>query len=341
MNKKKVLSVVVVAVVAIFCSLYFTNKKEESDIQTNIGVNNKEITQKSQDKNIDKKHAKAEKKDIVKTDIDSQVLNKEIIKKEDKYLTITNMYNDIPSSALPLSAISLISECSDDVQSSILKIAETNNIYMIQPKKNKLLVISDNPSNIRHSVEFTEISINNSQQIKTTFGYNDKIKDSDNEKWEYNDLKQPTKHTKYNKDGDIEFVEVWNYDSNEPIKYEMKDAEGKVISLRKETLENGTDLRIEHLLYDKNGKTQMNVSATFEGEDLKRFTYYNADKPNESGSIFSDYSNGLKTKETVYTTDLKVKNSYTSDYKDDNRENIIKWDNKNQEVRKYLPKETL
>ena len=137
----------------------------------------------------------------------------------------------------------------------------------------------------------------------------------------------------------MEFVETWNYDDSEPIKYEMKDSNGKVISLRKETLENGTDLRVEHLLYDKDGKTRINVSATYEGEDIKRFTYYNADKLNESGSIFSDYSNGYKTKETVYTSDLKVKNSYTSEYKDDSRTDIIKWDNKNKEVHKYLPEE--
>lgn len=343
MNKKKVLIVVAAAAVAIFCSFYFTDKKEADDIQSNIEEKN-EMVLTSHDKNSqlkDVKTDKTDKKNLKKSDDNLKTLNNEDKIKKDKFITKTNMHNDIPSSALPLSAISIISEYSDDIQSSIVKIADTNNIYMVQPKKNKLLIISDNPSNIRHSVEFTEISTINSQQVKTTFGYNDKIKDSDNEKWEYNDLHQPIKHTKYNKDGDVDFVEVWNYDSNEPIKYEMKDGNGKVISLRKETLENGTNLRVEHLLYDKDGRTRMNVSATFEGEDLKRFTYYNADKPNESGSIFSDYSNGLKTKETVYTSDLKVKNSYTSDYNDDNRENITKWDNKNQEVHKYLPKEAL
>jgi hypothetical protein len=119
----------------------------------------------------------------------------------------------------------------------------------------------------------------------------------------------------------------------------MKDREGKVISMRKETTQDGNDLRVEHLVYDKNGNTHINVSATYEGEDIKRFTYYNAEKPNESGSVFSDYFDGLKTKETVYTSDLKVKNSYTSEYKDGTREEIIKWDNKNKEIHKYLPEE--
>ena len=119
----------------------------------------------------------------------------------------------------------------------------------------------------------------------------------------------------------------------------MKDSEGKVISIRKETLNNGTDLRIEHLIYDKDGNTKINVSTTFEDADIKRFTYYNADKTNESCSIFSDYTDGQKTKETVYTSDLKVKNTYSSDYKDGNRENIIIYDNKNHELKKLIPEE--
>jgi len=130
---------------------------------------------------------------------------------------------------------------------------------------------------------------------------------------------------------------VWNYDSENPVKYEMKDSEGRVISMRNETLTNGTDLRIEHLVYDKNGNTKINVSTTYEGDDIKRFTYYNADKIDESGSVFSDYSDGQKTKETVYTSDLKLKNTYTSDYKDGERENIIIFDNNNQEIKKFIP----
>ena len=59
----------------------------------------------------------------------------------------------------------------------------------------------------------------------------------------------------------------------------MKDGNGHIISMRKETLNDGTNLRIEHLVYDKNGNTKINVSTTYDGEDVKRFTYYNADKP--------------------------------------------------------------
>ena len=121
----------------------------------------------------------------------------------------------------------------------------------------------------------------------------------------------------------------------------MKDAEGRVMSMTKEESHDGTNLRVEHLIYDKAGHTKMNISTTFDGQDIKRFTYYNADKPAEGCSIFSEYSNGLKTKEILYTSDLKVMNSYTADYKDGNREEIIKWDSGNKEVQKFVPNDSL
>ena len=250
----------------------------------------------------------------------------------------TNLYNDAASSTMPLSVVAALSDVPAYVRANVEKLSTANNIYMAKKSGDKLIVITDNPSNIRHRVEITEVSLINGHQVKTTLGYNDKMKDSDNDIWEYNkDTKLPIRHTKYNADGDMEFIETWNYDEAEPIKYEMKDVDGHVISMRKETIENGTDLRVEHLVYDKNGNTRINVSATYEGPDVKRFTYYNADKPSESGSVFGEYTSGLKTKETVYTSDLKVKNYYTTEYKDGNRQSITIWDNQNKEVQKLLP----
>ena len=256
----------------------------------------------------------------------------------DNFIKKTDLCNDETYYNAPLSVITEISELPNNVQTEVKLIAKSSNLYMIQKTHDKIIIITDNPDNIRHGIGFTEISLKNNQKSQTTLGYSDKMKDSDNDIWEYSkETNQPTKHTKYDNLGDMEFVEVWNYDPNNPVKYEMKNAEGKVISMKKETLQNGTDLRVEHLIYDKNGNTRINISATYDGEDIKRFTYYNAEKPSESGSIFSEYSDGYRTKETVYTSDLKVKNSYTSTYKDGEREEIIKWNNQNQEVQKYIP----
>lgn len=328
-NKKLILiSAALICVLGISAVVYH-NCKQQKEVTEETGklktVSESSVQQVQENTDLKEKGSK-------KTILNASVQQEESLTKK------ANLYDDIASSAIPLSAISAISDLPVNIQDAVTKIAENNNIYMIQKNNDKILVITDNPENIRHSIEFTEISLSNGHQTQTTLGYNDKISDSDNDKWEYNEeTQQPVKHIKYNGDGDIEFTEVWNYGSENPVKYEMKDAEGRVISMRKETQQGDTDLRVEHLVYDKDGNTKLNVSATYDGEDIKRFTYYNADKPNISGSIFSDYTDGLRTKETVYTSDLKVKEVYTSEYKDGTREEIIKWNNDNMEVQKLVP----
>jgi len=339
MDKKKIL---IAAAVICLAGLFGYNQINK-EISSDVNDDNLSVQTENNDTNVNKNvfKTKNNKKQIKKSDKSDGVIKENESPKDEKTVK-TNLYNDLSSSVMPLSAIAELTTLPANIQNLVSDIAKTNNIYMISKNKDKLFIISDNPENIRHGIEFTEVTVSNGHQIKTTLGYNDMIKDSQNDIWEYNnETHQPIRHTKYNSDGDMDFVEVWNYDANNPVKYEMKDSNGKVISMRKETLNGGTDLRVEHLLYDKDGNTRINVSATYDGEDIKRFTYYNADKVNESGSIFSEYSDGQKIKETVYTSDLKVKNTYTSDYRDGNREDITKWDNKNQEVKKYIPKEDL
>ena len=170
-----------------------------------------------------------------------------------------------------------------------------------------------------------EISLKSGHQATSTLGYTDKMQDSDNDYWDFDKSGErplPLKHIKYKKDGDVDFVETWNYDVSNPVKYEMLDGNGKVVSIKKETLDNDNNLRVEHLIYDKDGKTKINVTASYEGADLKRFTYYNADKLSESGSVFGEYKDGLKTKEVLYSSDLKIENVYEPEYKDGIKENI-------------------
>ena len=337
MSKKKILiiaSILCIAGYGIF--ELFSNKEENTNTNNEVSVEYKNTSTTKKIKTDKKSNDKPNK-------IQSSSNNKEskTKKQDNKLIKETNLYKETSSSVIPLSAITELSGLPASIRNTVDIITRTNNIYMVQRHNDKIFIISDNHENIRHGIDFVEISLVNGQHTQTTLGYSDKMKDSDNDIWEYNsDTKLPTRHTKYNKDGDMEFVEVWNYDDN-PVKYEMKDSDGKVLSMRKETQHGGTDLRVEHLIYDKNGNTRINVSATYDGEDIKRFTYYNADKPAESGSIFSEYTDGNKTKETVYTSDLKVKNTYTSEYKDGLREEITKFDNKNREVNKYIQNDNL
>ena len=339
MDKKKLLGIAAVVCVAGFCIFGLVNKKDNNidndNTAVNITVNTHKENSKGEEIVGNKKENLKKVKDLKENTVDSSLENKDKIIK-------ANLYNDVPSSALPLSAVVEISNLPENIKQAVAKIAETKNIYMIQRKHDKLLIVTDNPANIRHNIEFTEISLKTGHQIHTTFGYNDKINDSNNDIWAYNEeTKQPIRHTKYNSEGDVDFVEVWNYEPDAQVKYEMKDSEGRVISMRKESLQGGTDLRVEHLLYDKEGNTKINVSASYDGQDIKRFTYYNADKPESGGVVISDYSDGLKTKEVLYTPDLKVKNTYTAEYKDGNREEIIMWNSANEELEKLVPDESL
>ena len=298
----------------------------------NFVTNNEEISAK----NIEKKSVENKKtgekmfrsytgKENVKTD-----MTKDNTEPETKS---ANLFPDTDNNTLSLSSITEITKLPQNIQDKIKTIIEKNNgIYMISQINDKVIIVSDNPQNIRHGIEFTEISTVNGQQKDTTLAYNDKIKDSDNDIWEYDNNQKPTKHTKYDKNGDIEFVEIWNYSPEESVKYEMKDGEGNVLSIRKETTDDNVNLRIENLIYDKNGKTKINVSTTYEGADIKRFTYYNADNPEIGGAIFSEYENGEKTKETLYTSDLKVKNVYKAEYKDGNRDKITVYNDNNNEI---------
>lgn len=333
MEKKKIISIIVavcIAVLFIFCLLNKNSKSSE-----NINTETLHNTDEYGTQNIAKDNMQ-EKETINK---DKTLPKQASIEKNEQSTTKTiEISTELPNDKIPFSAINILYSVSPVVKQKLAKIAETNNIYMVQNTGNKLLIVTDNPANIRHGIEFTEISLSNGHQTKTTLGYNDKMQDSDNDIWEYDkDSKLPIRHTKYNLEGDMEFVEVWNYDTDNPVKYEMKDSENKIISMRKETPEGESNLRVEHLVYDKNGNTKINVSASYEGPDIKRFTYYNADKLLDSGSVFSEYSeDGLKIKETVYSSDLKVKNSYKSEYKDGIRQSLIIFDDKNKEVKKLI-----
>ena len=330
MEKKKIVIGIAAAVVACLCAVPFLFKNEVAENSVKENTKNAETVQKVNKKSVTKNVVK----EIKKTDSSNTKEQK------DEKIIKTDLYSD--SNAIPFSVITQLADITPDAKKTLEQIAESNNVYMINKKSDKLLLVIENPGNIRHGVDFVEISLKNGHQTRSTLGYSDKMQDSDNDIWEYDKSSQmpiPTKHTKFDKDGNVEFVEVWNYDSENPIKYEMKNGEGKVISVKKETQSGDTDLRVENIVYDHNGKTKISVSTTYEGSDLKRFTYYNADRVSDGGSVFSEYTDGAKTKETIYTSDLKLKNIYNSAYKDGLRTEIDVYNSNNEEVAKYTQKD--
>lgn len=320
--KKKVIGGIIIGVVAVACLTALMTSKETKE-------EDKTLPQKDA-KQIEKPESKQIKK------VAPQKFEQKI--KDNKIKS--DLYKGVPDSLLPLSAISEIASLNGNLHKTIKELVD-NSTGVLYAKRNgnKLLMVVENPDDNRHGLEFIEISADGKHEKIGFLLSKYSESNTDDDLWEYEteeEVKRPVKHTKFNSDGEVEFVETWNYSSDEPIKYELKNKDDKVISLVKETIDENNSMRQEHLIYDKDGKTKLNLTVNYDGADLTRFTYYNADKQEESGSLFSEFKDGIKTKETVYTSDYKVKNVYVPKYKDNERSEIQVLDNENQEVKSII-----
>ena len=323
--KKKLVGGIVLGVVAFACCaslLLLKNSKDDKEIVADNEVKKIE--------NVDK----------IKENIPQAPPKKAIVKV--KQPLKADLYNGVPDSLLPLSVINEISTLNENAQKLVKNIVDNSTgIYYAKRVGNKLIMVVENPDDNRHGIEFVEITSDGKKEKINMLLSKYSETTSEDDLWEYEeheDIKRPIKHTKMNDNGDIEFVETWNYSSEETVKYELKDKDNKVISLLKETVDDNNNMRQEHLIYDKNGKTKLNMTVNYDGADLTRFTYYNSDNQEESGSVFSEYRDGVKMKETVYTSDYKVKNVYQPEYKDGERYKINVMDNENNKVEEILSK---
>lgn len=283
------------------CTAFLSKKEEEKA----------PVSQKISKKNINAEPVKSSEK-IVKKVRKQSIQEKEVIK--------TNLYSD--NQLLPLSAIAEISAMPKELREKVGSYAENSNLYYLKPLNNGVFLITGNTGEEkypRHDIQFVEINADGQEKISPIDGH---ISDSDGE-WEFDEQSGlPLKHIKHNQSGEVEYTEVWNYEPDAEIKYEMKNGRGNTLSLKKETTDGENNIRVEHLIYDSAGNTKINVSASYEGPDIKRFTYYNAEKPDEGVTFINEYSDGLKTKEDVYTSDYKLKDTYRAEYKDGERVNI-------------------
>ena len=320
--KKKVIGGIIIGVVAVACLTALITSKETKEEDKTLPQKDVKQIEKSEPKQIKKVAPQKNEQKIKDNKIKS------------------DLYKGVPDSLLPLSAISEIASLNGNLHKTIKELVD-NSTGVLYAKRNgnKLLMVVENPDDNRHGLEFIEISADGKHEKIGFLLSKYSEGNTDDDLWEYEteeEVKRPVKHTKFNSDGEVEFVETWNYSSDEPIKYELKNKEDKVISLVKETIDENNSMRQEHLIYDKDGKTKLNLTVNYDGADLTRFTYYNADKQEESGSLFSEFKDGIKTKETVYTSDYKVKNVYVPKYKDNERSEIQVLDNENQEVKSII-----
>lgn len=240
----------------------------------------------------------------------------------------TDLYN-LSDKNIPLSAIADLADLPVSVRKTVEMLLDTsyNGIYFLNSSSDKITVIlgEEDCEIKRHDINFIEISLADGSILDS----NVEDKDSKYDKWKYkNGL--PLSHTRYNDDKEIVYNETWNYSEDEPIKYKKSDKDGKIISLRKEVIENDINLREEHLFYDNEGRMVKNVSLNYDGTDLTRFTYYNSQ--DDSVMLVSDFEDGVKKKETLYSTDYKVKNIYLPEYKDGQKSKIKIFDKDNKLV---------
>ena len=75
----------------------------------------------------------------------------------------------------------------------------------------------------------------------------------------------------------------------------------------------------------------MSLSANYDGTELSRLSYYDADK-NNGISITSEYSEGNKIKEAVYNQDYELKNTIKSEYENGKRKSLTVLDSDSKEI---------
>lgn len=258
-----------------------------------------------------------------------------------------DLYSSTPYE-LSLYSIMEISKLPVEVKKAIDSLLESSQgFYLLKFEENKVLVILQNPvavSNtfIRHDLQFAEIFLDG-KIVYHNAGYcgfdgeSLGIYETNEEDWIFDDsseVARPLKHTVFNEKGKIKFIESWNYDEKEPIKYQMKNAHKKVISILKESQDNDSNLRKEHVFYDNDGNIKMSLSVNYEGANISRCTFYNSHDSVDSISVFGEYSGGLKTKELIYNEEYELINTLTAEYEDGVRKTITLFDKDGNEINK-------
>lgn len=319
MNKKLTAGIVSGVVLAAAIGCIFESKEEQ---QATVSY-----TQKQEEK-------------IPQTTEKQNIKPKQIKQKADLYSS--TVYD------LPLISIVEISKASQPAKKAIDSTLEASQgFYLLKRNNNgKIIAILQNPvqtSNTfnRHDLQFAEIS-DDGNIIYHTAGYpgiegeTANAVDEKEDKWVFDRSEEPfkpLKHTAFDENGKIKFTEEWNYDSDEPVKYEMKDAQGKVVSILKETFTGDSYYTKDHIFYDNDGNTVMHISASYDGANISKFTYYNTEDKDNNITIMSEYSDdGLKFKEKIYDQNYTLTNTVTTDYDENGRKSVAVWNPEGQKI---------
>lgn len=273
--------------------------------------------------------------------------------KNEEAFSKTDLYSNTPY-YVPLVSITEISKMSPAAKKTTDTILENSQgFYYLKQNKNNgdTFILLQNPAQInnnymRHGLQIATVS-KDGQVSYENIGYSGDEGEIGNaiekktDSWEFDTSTEPyrpLKHTTYDKRKKVMYTETWNYDETEPIKYQMKDSKGKVVSILKETVDDNSNYRREHIFYDEEGNTVKSLSANYEGADIKWFTYYDSETPDRNVTIECVYENGLKTEEKIYNQEFKQEYDVKANYADGERTEITLLDAEGKELKKFKNK---
>ena len=291
---------------------------------------------------------KTELKNPAETSQKTQVNSKQPQIK-DKAAIKTNLYTNSPFT-LPFLSITEIANLSDSIKPHINKIINSaQGVYLLKQNlgTKQIIIIPQAPTDEsmdfypRHNLQIIKVSPEGHISYNH-LGYNgvnneieNAIISSKNEDWVFDKSTEPyrpLKHTIYDNKKHVLFSESWNYDETDPIKYELKNGAGNIISIKKETLEGDTGFRQEHIFYDEDGNIEKTVIITYEGADIKWFTYYDSESPEDNITIESIYEDGLKTEEKIYNQEYKLIETIKAKYTNGILAELAIYDNSDNEI---------
>lgn len=296
----------------------------------------------------------AETQGIKKTNVEKQlktVTNSPKPEKKDNYVK-ADLYPDNPY-IMPLASIVETADLPANTKHTIDKVLEeSQGCYLLKqnPDTKEVFIILQNPVEDigakypRHNMQIAQVKPDGQvEYINLGFtGEENEIQNavlkSKTEDWEFDkttEPKRPIKHTLYDKKKNVLFSEIWNYDDSEPIKYEMKDSKNNTVSVLKESVSGDSGYRQEHVFYDENGHIRKSITASYEGADIKWFTYYDSENPYQNVTIESEYSDGLKSVEKVYNQEFQLEKTLTASYTDGERSGLKVMDSGGTEIANY------
>jgi hypothetical protein len=280
--------------------------------------------------------AKKEEKAIDNTKPEITTTQKHSVTKPKPIEKKYDLYSNTPYD-IPLYSITEISKLPTEIKTIVDKILEqSQGFYFLKFDGEKVFIILQNPITStktfsRQNLQLIEIdlqgniSYHNAGYIGVEGEISDFIKDKKLDNWVLDNTEEYIrllKHIAYDEKNNIKFTELWNYDENEPFKYQMLDSNNKTISILKETQESDSNYRKEHIFYDNNGNTTMSLTINYDGANISRLTFFNSHDSIDSVSILSEYTDGIKTKELVYDQDYKLISSFIPEYIDGERKKI-------------------